>query len=173
MYDNCALDIQTLNNKIEEAEDVTKDVLIKLAAWNKEISELSSRLNFYIGESEFIEVKNKILAIPRKSIEKEVLKAAYIEDNPFNLSFIYRFNVLADSTYFPDKNFEVYEHEYHIGSKYSVFEEQKKQFIKLVNMGRLNVMLENDDYWPNEDQIISTERLRKQFSYLTPIDKAS
>lgn len=77
------------------------------------------------------------------------MKSVYIEDNPLNLSFIYRFNILADNSYFPDKNFEIYEQNFNIEGKYPIFEEQKKQFMKLVNMGRLNVMLENEDYWPN------------------------
>lgn len=109
------------------------------------------------------------MSIPRKNIEKQVLKAAYIQDNPFNLSFIYRFNVLADNSYFPDKNFQVYEHQYNIDGKYSVYEEQKKQFVKLINMGRLNVMLENQDYWPNQDQIISAQKIRRKYKYLGPI----
>lgn len=32
-------------------------------------------------------------------------------------------------------------------------------------MGRLNTMLDNEDYWPNEDQICSSEKVRKQFEY--------
>lgn len=127
------------------------------------------KLQYYVGGEEFEEAKKKILEVPRKALEKEMLKSTYIEDNPYNLSFIYRFNILADNSYFPDKNFEVYEHEYKIDGKYPVFDEQKKQFIKLMNMGRLNVMLENEDYWPNEDQIASAEKLRKQFKYLGPI----
>lgn len=86
-------------------------------------------------------VKQELSIIPRKNIEKEVLKFNYIEDNPLNLSFIYRFNVLADNGFFPDKSSEVFEHSYSIEGKYPVFEEQKKQFVKFFNMGRLNAML--------------------------------
>lgn len=37
-------------------------------------------------------------------------------------------------------------------------------------MGRLNAMLENEDYWPNDDQISSSEKVRRQFQYLGEID---
>lgn len=36
-------------------------------------------------------------------------------------------------------------------------------------MGRLNIMLENDDYWPNQDQIVSSQKIRKQFEYIGAI----
>ena len=68
----------------------------------------------------------------------------YLEDNAFNLSYIYIFNILADNSYFPDKSAGLLDQEYELGKNYLISEDQKKQYQKLINYGRLNALIDND-----------------------------
>ena len=90
----------------------------------------------------------------------------YIEENSFNLCYIYMFNILADSGYFPDKSIEMLDEEYRLDANYMIKEDQKKQFIKLMNSGRLSVMLDNEDYCPTDDQLLMSKKVKHTFLYL-------
>ena len=47
-----------------------------------------------------------------------------------------------------------------------IAEEHRKNFIKLVNYGRVSVMLENQDYCPNWEQLQGYLLIMKKFIYL-------
>ena len=97
------------------------------------------------------------------------MSLSYTDDNSFNLSYIYRFNILSDGGYFPDKSLEVYDNTYTLSGNYQVISDERKSFIKQFNMGRLNVMLDNPDYLPSEDQVTSCNKVRECFDYLGAI----
>jgi len=52
-----------------------------------------------------------------------------------------------------------------------ISEEQKKQYQKLINYGRLNALIDNDelifqDHLLNEDQLLMADKVKSTFSYL-------
>jgi hypothetical protein len=54
---------------------------------------------------------------------------------------------------------------------YPVDVDQKKQFMKLISYGRLNVLLENEDLLFSEEQLQMAHKLRECFVYLrVPIE---
>lgn len=99
-------------------------------------------------------------------MEKQLLSIPYLDDNSFNLSYIYRFNILADNGYFPDKSMEILEKHYNLEGNYQIPLDERKNFVKQISYGRLNVMLDNTDYMPNEDQLVGCNKVRNTFSYL-------
>lgn len=110
----------------------------------KELVFWRSKRNNYAGEKELMEVLKELKVIPRKRLEKELNQVEYLEDNSFNFSYIFVFNILGDNSYFPDKTTPLLDQEYHLGKQYSMPEDQKKQFQKLVNYGRLNILIDNE-----------------------------
>ena len=121
---------------------------------------------YYVGDEVFEKTKEEIRLINRKRLEKELLSSRYLEDNSFHLSYVYLFNILADPGYFPDKTSDLLTNEYNFGSNYLIPDDQKKQFIKWINYGRLSVMLDNTDYNPTDDQLVMSKKVRSTFTYL-------
>lgn len=69
-----------------------------------ELNIWKSKKAHYVGQHRLKEISKQLRDLNRKKIEKDVNTASYIEDNAFNLSYIYTFNILADNAYFPDKS---------------------------------------------------------------------
>ena len=119
-----------------------------------------------MGEKHYEEAKKRIRTQNRRKLEKELLSPTYLEDNSFNLCYVFLFNVLGDPGYFADKTVDMLTNVYALGGSYMIPEDQKKQFIKIINAGRLSVMLDNEDYLPTNEQLIMSEKVRQMFPYL-------
>ena len=50
----------------------------------------------------------------KKKLEKEINRPEYIDDNSYNISYVYIFNILADNNYFPDKTLNLLDQEYQL-----------------------------------------------------------
>jgi hypothetical protein len=177
VYDQTIQDIDSANKSIQQNTQ-------GIDSNEREIKKLETSLeywrlkrDFYTGHEEFKEVHRHIKEFQRKRLEKELNRPEYLEDNSYNISYIYAFNILADNGFFPDKALALLEQEYELSKAYQIFEDQKKLFQKHCNYGRLSAMIDNDelvftDSLITEDHLLATDKLRCKFLYLRHVHDA-